>query len=194
MSKSVKSLKSKEDELNDKKIELIYIGRISPEKGLLTFLTFFKSFPDHHRYHLNVLGDGPDTIKCKEYVVHNNLENEITFHGFVSAQTHFLIVADVLILPSYKEGLPMTLIEATSVGLTVIANDVGAISSLVKNQHNGILINQNNQENWHKALSDTLLNQKFWHENAMSEAMMIEEKYNSESWAKKSLELYDSLR
>ena len=185
----------KNSQLNKvQKIELIYIGRISPEKGLHTFLTYFKSFSNHQLFHLTVLGDGPNFLSCQEYVNQHKLNNEITFHGFVSEQSRFLINSDVLILPSYKEGLPMTLIEATSVGLTVIANNVGAISTLLIDHHNGILIEDYTEMNWHKALTELLVNQNSWRENAMNEAMAIEKKYSAESWARGTLALYASLK
>ena len=48
--------------------------------------------------------------------------------------------ADVLILPSYWEGLPLTILEAMRLGVVVVASDVGAIAEVVSHQSNGLMI------------------------------------------------------
>jgi glycosyltransferase involved in cell wall biosynthesis len=178
---------------NNSIIQLVFIGRLSPEKGLMQFLHYFNSFNDKSKFQLDVLGDGPELEEIKNFIAKNNLKHLITLNGFVIDPTDFLIKSDLLVMPSLKEGLPMTLIEAVSVGLPVLANDVGAVGTLVKNNFNGILINHSSEASWHNAFALTLKNFDEWKVNAINQSDDIEVKYSSESWAKKTMKIYEKV-
>lgn len=185
----IRSLRQKKL-IDETKINLVFIGRLSPEKGLLTWLSYFKSFPNKDSFHLEVLGDGPELGKIKNYIHENKLDSLITLNGFITNPIDFLIRSNILIMPSLKEGLPMTLIEAASVGLPIIANDVGAISNLLKNNFNGQLVAESNEINWHEALNIAIKDINIWNANAMMESYKTEEQYSAKSWANKTLEIY----
>lgn len=50
--------------------------------------------------------------------------------------------ADIFVLPSYFEGLPLTILEAMRSGVVPIATDAGAVSEVVQNWHNGVVLSQ----------------------------------------------------
>nr|BDT29350.1 glycosyltransferase family 4 protein [Bacteriovorax sp. HI3] len=171
-------------------IKLIYVGRISPEKGLLPFLTAWSMTPERKRFHLTVLGDGVDRAAAEAFARDNGLLEQITFHGFVSDPSSYFTSPDILIMPSLREGLPMTLIEALASGVPVIANNVGAIASMVTHNHNGFFAEDFSPESWVKVLEATLQNVSRWKKQAESEAQGIEERFSADSWAQKTRELY----
>ena len=80
--------------------------------------------------------------KCKEY----NLENHIEFLGWISGHQKeaLYINCQMLVLPSYNEGLPMSILEAISYGMPVVSTNVGDIPSAVRNEVNGYLFEPGN--------------------------------------------------
>lgn len=82
----------------------------------------------------------------------------------------------------------MSLIEALASGVPVIANNVGAISSLVRHDHNGYL--SQNHSDWHEALESTIQKYQAWKEVATNEAHIVEERFSAKKWAEKTMALY----
>lgn len=175
------------------KIELIFIGRLSPEKGLISFLEFLNSSALKDKFHLNILGDGVEKIAIENFVKNQKMNSLVTLHGFVKDPSPYLITPDILIMPSLREGLPMTLIEALASGIPVMANNVGAISSMITSQHNGHLTKDFSKESWEDALESATKNYKNWLKNAEQEAILIEERFSVEKWVNKTCDLYTKL-
>ena len=80
-------------------------------------------------YEVHFYGKGQDVMKQKlqTYVKNKNLDNQVYFHGYVeNAQLgQVLSGLDVVVLPSFMEGLPVTLIEAMATGIPCIASNSG---------------------------------------------------------------------
>lgn len=184
--------RAQQEEYNNETIKLIFIGRLSPEKGLLRFLECLSSFPLKERFHLTVLGDGVERSSVEKYIQDNNLSSIVLLHGFVADPSEHLISPDVLIMPSLREGLPMTLIEALASGLPVIANNVGALSSLVVQGHNGYFARDTSSESWAEVLNMTLEGYGHWKKNATKEAILLEERFSARLWAQRTMDLYQS--
>lgn len=177
-------------------IHLIYIGRISPEKGLIEFIHAFKNISDPQLYVVTILGDGPTKKEAMNLTEKLGL-SQFSFKGFVSNPGAYLVKADVLIMPSLTEGLPMTLIESLAVGVPVIANDVGAISELVQSNFNGKLIpfgkSIDSEYEWISYLNVLPSKLSTLRENAINDSKYIEEKYGQKNWATKTIALYENL-
>jgi len=106
---------------------------------LLAVLTAERSvFMD--KVKLYVGGDG-EVEKLKKIIAENNLEHIVEYVGWVSGErkVELLKECDVYILPSYNEGLPISILEAMSYGLVVASTNVGGIPEVIENGHNGYL-------------------------------------------------------
>jgi glycosyltransferase involved in cell wall biosynthesis len=66
----------------------------------------------------------------------------VTFHGVMTGDEKFLVLAgaDVLVLPSYSEGFPMTILEAMAVGLPIVTTPVGALGEILRDRVNGLFV------------------------------------------------------
>lgn len=132
----------KECKDNSETIKFISVGRLVEQKNFKllvnSFHRFSKLFP---KTELNILGDGPLKDELISQVRDLNADN-IHFLGNKSNVADYMRAADVFILTSKFEGLPMTILEAMSVGLPVICTDVGGVCDIIDG--NGILIK--NQE------------------------------------------------
>ncbi|WP_436629420.1 glycosyltransferase family 4 protein [Latilactobacillus sakei] len=89
---------------------------------------------------VNLIGDGPLRAECEEIVKNNGMEEKVNFLGFQRDVTSFLKETDIFVLISNYEGLPISIIEAMSCSLPIIASRVGGIPELIDNNINGFCI------------------------------------------------------
>jgi glycosyltransferase involved in cell wall biosynthesis len=127
------------------KISLLYVGRLSGEKGLTDLLEALALLGDANDsgISLKILGDGPqrdDLVRRAEMM---GLGDRVSFSGFVPLG-HELIGAYrdafAFVLPSYTEGVPASLVEAMILGVPVISTAVGGIPGLLGNNECGLLV------------------------------------------------------
>lgn len=123
-------------------IELGYLGRIAETKGMTELLEACKELKRQNvPFRLHIAGkeeiEGQYLSAFEE-----TLGGNFVFEGVVSGEskTDFLKKIDTFVLPSYFEGLPMSLLEAMSFGSVPITTMVGSIPSIVEDGQNGIAI------------------------------------------------------
>lgn len=113
----------------------LFVGRLSPEKGIDVLLESFSQTS----HELLIVGDGPmRELVMKKAKKHAN----IIYQGVKSSGDVLYLMknAKALILPSiWLEGMPMTMIEAMSVGCPVIGSQIGTISETINHGKNGLL-------------------------------------------------------
>lgn len=117
----------------------LYVGRLSPEKGITTLAGAAAHAPDSM---VSVIGSGPEegTLEAAENIVRL---------GFLSAEevTQAMTRALCLVMPSlWYENFPRTLVEAFACGLPVIASRLGALAELVQDGETGLLFEPGNAE------------------------------------------------
>ena len=115
-------------------------SRLVPEKGLLDLLSAFAQLPDGSA-HLVLVGDGPQRATLEDYVRSHDLQG-VHFAGFqnYSQIPSYYTLADVFVLPSYREPWGAVVNEAMNFALPVVASqDGGAVADLVENGRNGLL-------------------------------------------------------
>jgi glycosyltransferase involved in cell wall biosynthesis len=114
---------------------VLFVGRLSKEKGLETLLRAGEQLGKELRFKL--VGDGPLAPRVAEAARHQNLE----WLGRLPKDRVIGLMKDAraLIFPSvWYEGFPMVIAEAYAVGLPVIASDLGSMSSLIENGRTGL--------------------------------------------------------
>ena len=84
-------------------------------------------------------GENPDKEKIYGFIKKFNLKN-IYLHEFIPDAASYLKALDVFVLPSTKEGLPYTILEAGLAKLSVIATSVGGIPEIIQNEKTGLLV------------------------------------------------------
>lgn len=124
-----------------KKYDLVTIGRLSPEKGLIQLIEIINELrKDKPDIKLGIAGKGPQMDELKENIKELQLEDHIDLLGFVESAGEFLKSGKVFITTSLTEGLPRTAIQSMLMGLPVIASNVGDMSDLVINNKTGYLV------------------------------------------------------
>jgi glycosyltransferase involved in cell wall biosynthesis len=139
-----------------------FVGRFSQEKGILNFV---KAIPliikVKSEVRFLICGDGPLKTTIDLYLTENNLTDKVEFSGWVKHERLpvYLGKMDLLVMPSYTEGLPNTMLEAMGCGTVVLATKVGAITDVISDNYTGLLMMDNSpkciSENVIRALNNS---------------------------------------
>jgi glycosyltransferase involved in cell wall biosynthesis len=124
-------------------LRLIYIGRLAREKGLYETLESLDAVRRRgFATRFLIAGSGPEEPWLRARVRELRLSKDVSFIGTVDNghKARLLSQADVLMLPSYAEGLPYALLEGMAAGAVPIATPVGAIADVVKDGVHGVLV------------------------------------------------------
>lgn len=123
------------------------IGRLSEQKGIEYFIKAAeKVYKEYPKARFFIIGDGEDELKLKcmaKKVLPNGV---IKFLGYHSDIQNIICQLDFIVLSSLWEGLPLTPIEAFSVGKTIVATSVDGTPEIVKDKENGLLVAPKNIE------------------------------------------------
>jgi len=158
---------------------LICVGRLSPEKGHVGLLKVMRRLLDRGVvFDLNLVGDGPSRTAIEELVDGLDLRDRVRFSGYLSESDTLTAIAesDILVLPSFMEGLPVVLIEAFALGKPVIASRVAGIPELVEHGKSGFLFTPSDLTALEDALERVLAAESTWTEmGRMGQARMEDE-------------------
>jgi len=125
----------------NKKVVVGTIAELHPNKGLTFFIEAMKVVIEKHPNVVTILvGDGEQHEYLKKLIEKEGLTKNIFLAGYVESASEYLKAFNFFILPSVKEGLPYTIIEAGYAGLPVIATTVGGIPEIISDMTSGILI------------------------------------------------------
>lgn len=123
--------------------DVLFIGRLSQVKGMAVLIdAFARVAPQHPDAQLALVGDGPERAALERQVEALGLAARVRFLGFVSQQrvAEELARSDVLVLPSFAEGLPVVLMEAGAAGMPVITTRIAGIPELVEDGVTGFVV------------------------------------------------------
>lgn len=109
---------------------------------------------------LLVMGDGPIKQQLVRLTAKLELQDTVRFLGNRADIPELLDLMDVYTLPSFSEGLSLTLIEACASGTPIVATDVGGNSEIVIHNRNGLLVPSDNPQALAKALIRIFSNKK----------------------------------
>lgn len=120
---------------------VLYLGEIGKRKGCYDIPSVVeevaKKIPDV-RF---ILGGAGEVEKIKKLLNDKGMQKYVEFPGWVRGdqKDRLLREADVFLLPSYNEGMPMSILDAMGYGLPIVSTNVGGISKIVHDGNNGYL-------------------------------------------------------
>ena len=138
-----------------KDLYVLYCGRLSAEKGLIDLIEsapyIIKKYPD---FKFVIAGNGPLEKRLKKLIARLNIKKNFRFTGAVDHNSLLKLYqnATVFLLPSYREGLPTTLLEAMSCGIPVVATSIPGILDVVTDHKTGLLVPPHNPEKMANAI------------------------------------------
>lgn len=181
----------------DDKLHLLFLGLITREKGIFDLL---EVMCDHkkelkNRCILMIGGSGrEENIRSLlQYITANELQDLVDYRGWVSRETKESAFGDsnVFILPSYKEGLPISILEAMSHKMPIISTCVGGIPAVVT-ATNGTLMNPGDKSAIWKAIKNYMDNKDLVTKQGKESGKLIESFY-PEKVKQQLLSIYSQL-
>ncbi|MFT4018511.1 MAG: glycosyltransferase family 4 protein [Agriterribacter sp.] len=132
--------------LNDNPFVICFIGRLTKDKGIdILFNAFNQLVKKYDNIRLLIAGpvipENPFSVGFMEQL---NKDPKVVFMGEVSDIVPVYAMADVLVLPSFREGLPNVLLEAAAMEVPVVASDIPGCKDAVKIEYNGLLFEKGN--------------------------------------------------
>lgn len=123
----------------DNKIYITTMGILSKRKGTYDIIKIAKKLDTkiNKQYKFLLVGDG-DLKQINKLILKENLDNRILTTGWIQNDKQIEEIYNktiIYLLPSYNEGMPMSILEAMSYGIPIISTNVGSISSLVKKKN-----------------------------------------------------------
>jgi glycosyltransferase involved in cell wall biosynthesis len=136
---------------------LLYVGRLAPLKDHATLLRAVAlTRSDHPDVQLWIVGDGPLQLSLRKLTHELGLKDSVTFFGEQPDVSPFLLAADLFVSSSVTEGLPVSLLEAMSVGLPALVTDVGGMGEIARLSSAVTLVPSSDPQGMAAALSDAI--------------------------------------
>lgn len=121
---------------------VLFVGWLDREKGIAELLEACASLAQQHRFTLYLAGEGNMSQAAREFVAAHHLTDVVHFCGWVQQpdlREHYQN-ADIFVLPSWSEGLPVSLIEAMAAALAVVITPVGNVRDAVEDGTSALLV------------------------------------------------------
>jgi glycosyltransferase involved in cell wall biosynthesis len=126
------------------------VGRISDEKDYITFLKIAKTVTDKiNNVYFVIVGEGKQNERERlvEFADTLDIRDKIVFAGYRSDLLEVYSTCDIFLMTSITEGLPNTMLEAMSMGVSIVSTNVGGIPELVEEGKTGFLFDIGNTVN-----------------------------------------------
>jgi glycosyltransferase involved in cell wall biosynthesis len=137
-------------------VRLLFLGWLERDKGVFELIEACRRLAATHDFTLDIAGEGNSSAAARALVVRHELTEVIRFRGWVQGEQlrEALAEADVLVLPSWAEGLPNAMVEAMAAQLAVVVSRVGAIPELICDRRSGLLVEPRNADSLAGALAE----------------------------------------
>lgn len=172
---------------------LLFLGRLCKEKGINELLEAVKDlksdFPNLHLYLGGVWVDSELEHKAKE------CESYVHYLGWIDAKKkdEYLKKCNIFVLPTYFEGLPMSLLEGMAYECACIASEVGGIPQVVTDGKDGVLISAKEVNALKNAIKRLLENPLWQKELGRNAGKTVKEEYDIHKSVQKLLQVYQSI-
>lgn len=180
--------------LNDATPLIVTLARLNYEKGLPTLIDAAGLLNRRHPSAVTVIvGDGPIADELRGLIAAAGVSDCVRLAGFRHDVSDVLAAADVFCLPSYMEGLPNALLEASAAGVPVVATRVGGIPELVLADQTGLLVAPRRADQLAEAIGRLLSDRQLAGRLADAARRRIETEFSVETAADKYQALYEAL-
>lgn len=175
----VENRRGKNNDENNR-IGLLFLGAIGNRKGIFDLLEVISTHKDELENNIKlIIGGNGEVDKLTKLITDEHLENVVQYVGWVVGddKKRLLNDCDVVILPSYNEGLPIVLLEAMANAKPAISTSVGGIPEIIKNGVNGIIIRPGDKNALYDAIKSFVENRHLITEYGQNAFKMVADFY-----------------
>lgn len=139
--------------IEDDGFVFLFLGRVTKDKGVVElFHAFEKLRKENANVSLIVVGPIEESMSDFLKRVTKDIEENVKLIGFSSVPEEFFSIADVLVLPSYREGFGTTIIEAAAMAVPAIGTNIYGLSDAIVDKETGILVPPKNIDELYVAM------------------------------------------
>ena len=142
-----------------------YFGRLSPEKGPEVFVEIAERLKSNQDMFFYMTGEGPEKPAVLDLISRYRLAERIYTPGFVAEVRPLMENSDVVVLPSWLDGMPLVVLEAQALGKPVVASRVGSLPAMVVDGETGFLCDSGDIDAFCRSIT------KLWREPGLGKAM-----------------------
>jgi glycosyltransferase involved in cell wall biosynthesis len=170
---------------------IVAVGRLEPQKGHRILLeAHARVLGEVPRARLVCVGTGALAHELREQAHRLQIENDVRFVGYQSNIADWLALADISVLPSLFEGLPLVAIESLAAQRPMVATAVDGTAEVVINERTGLTVPPKNVEALADALIRLLRQPELGRQLARAGRQWVLEHFGQEQQIRKTQELY----
>ncbi len=170
---------------------ILHIGRFNEQKNHELLLRVFEKLSrEDERLRLELIGDGTLRPRMEQFADDLGIREKVSFLGSQENVYPYLQKADLFLLPSKYEGMPMTLIEAMGTGVPIVATAVGGVPDMLQNNKEGFTVPCEEEavaEACGKLIRDQALREQFG-----QAAKQAADRFSAQTMGRRYLEIYTS--
>lgn len=127
---------------NKRQLSILFLGWLEQDKGILELLQACHILSKVYSFRLFVVGLGHAESQARAFVTQNRMDNFVFFEGWAGPQQrmYYLASSDIMVLPSWNEGFPNSIIEGMAAKLAIVVTRVGTIPTLLDHREQAMLI------------------------------------------------------
>ena len=176
---------------------ILTVARLIPAKGIATLFQAIEIVaPTWPTARFLIVGDGPEQPIYTQKALELNQKlgrSTVQLTGAVPDTLPYYAAADLFLLPSWSEGLPLSILEAGAVGLPIIATAVGGITEVIEDEVTGLLIEAQNHKSLVQALQKAQQNPQCLKNLAQKAQAKVKRAYNLNQMIDSTYQLYHNL-
>ena len=174
---------------------ILFLGYIGKRKGVYDIPDVVKNVIDKKPDVKFILCGNGEVEELRKVVKNNNLENYIELKGWINSRQKedLLNRSKIYFLPSYNEGLPMSILEGMAYGLPVVTTNAGGISSVVSTGINGYVYEPGSILNFANSILKLLNDQNLCKVMYQNNIDKITRKYSLETNVRKISAIYNQI-
>lgn len=172
------------------------VGRLVESKGhyfLFQAIKKILEIRNSRPVKLLLIGEGEDKEKLIKYAKELNLEKNVIFTGYRENVEELMVLMDIFVLTSLREGLSRVLVEAAAAGLPSIAFNIDGIPEIIKDNHNGFLVEPRNVIQLAEKISKYIDNKPLVLMHGRNGREFVKGKWSIEGMVKETEQIYNDL-
>ena len=180
----------KELGLGPRDVMILNVGRLTPEKAQGNLLRAAAALKEKPELKFFIAGEGPVRGELERLITELGLTDRVTLLGSRSDVPDLLNAADLFVLYSNTEGMPVSLMEAMSVGLPCIASNLEGIAQLIPDEDCGTLIEAGDPELLARTIAEVLSDPEKMVEQGKKAAERIRKDFSLEASCRRYEDLF----
>ncbi len=164
------------------KLSVVYLARINEGKGHELLLQAWELIPHTDGLELELYGIEADNGTVRNLIASTNFPNPVSYCGVTNTPEKVLQAASIGVFPSYREGMPLALLEMMASELPVVASDIPEISTIVNDKVDVFLFKCGDAKDLSEKLIAVIQDEQLRNQLGKQARITVEEKYATPLW------------